>query len=203
MKLKNTPFLCRRIKTASLRPRMNGSRDSASTKVALGFGLFGAPFFIFVLIISFRYAQAQDNKTVGNQSKEETDQQISGFSLAGYGEKGKKAWDVSGKSADILTDVVKLNDVTGNLYGEKENVKLTADNGDFNKSDGKVHLEKNVVVTTSSGAKLTTDSLDWDRKEQMVSTPDKVNIRKDNIDAVASGIYRRSGNQIPESSNCS
>ena len=33
----------------------------------------------------------------------DSDQQISDFSLAGYGEKGKKTWDLSGKSADIFT----------------------------------------------------------------------------------------------------
>lgn len=118
---------------------------------------------------------------------QESDQQISDFSLAGYGEKGKKNWDLSGKSADIFTEVVKLNDVTGNLYGKDENIKLTADKGDFNKVDGKVHLESNVVITTSSGTKLTTDSLDWDRKNQLVTTDDTVNIQRDNMVIVANG----------------
>ena len=117
----------------------------------------------------------------------ESDQQISDFSLAGYGEKGKKSWDLSGKSADIFSEVVKLNEVVGNLYGKEENIKLTARKGDFNKVDGKVHLEQDVVITTSSGTKLTTDSLDWDRKNQLVTTDDAVNIEKDNMVVVASG----------------
>ncbi len=117
----------------------------------------------------------------------ESDQQISEFSLASFGEKGKKAWDLSGKSADIFTDVVKLKEVVGNLYGEKEDIKLTADKGDFDKVDGKVHLEENVVITTSSGAKLTTDSLDWDRKNQLVVTKDLVNIERGNMVTTASG----------------
>ena len=151
--------------------------------------LRGALFLSFVLtsIIILRPASAQENKTADEKPQEEADQQISGFSLAGYGEKGKKTWDVSGKSADILTNVVKLDDVTGNLYGEQENVHLTADKGDFYKTDGKVHLEKNVVITTVSGAKLTTNSLDWDRTNQTVSTPDTVNIYKENVTAVAEG----------------
>lgn len=111
----------------------------------------------------------------------ESDQQINEFSLSGYGEKGKKSWDLSGNSADIFTEVVKLKSVTGNLYGKEENIKLTADNGDFNKVDGKVHLEQNVIVTTSSGMKLTTDSLDWDRKASSVATKDPVNIQRDNM----------------------
>jgi len=44
-----------------------------------------------------------------------------------------------------------------------------------------------VVITTGSGAKLTTDSLDWDRKNDLVATPDKVNIVRDNMVAEATG----------------
>lgn len=120
---------------------------------------------------------------------EESDQQISDFSLSGYGDKGKKSWDISGKSADIFTEVVKLKDVDGNLYDETGKVNITAKKGDFNKVDGKVHLEEDVVITTSGGAKLTTDSMDWDRKNQLVSTQDKVNIDKDNINIVGTGAH--------------
>lgn len=112
---------------------------------------------------------------------QESDQQISEFSLAGYEEKGKKAWDLAGKTADIFDTVVKLKDVVGNLYGEDEDIKLTADRGDFDKTEGKVHLEENVVITTSSGSQLTTDSMDWDRKKQLVTTADPVNIVRDNM----------------------
>ena len=117
----------------------------------------------------------------------ESDQQINDFSLAGYGEKGKKTWEIAGKSADIFDNLIKLKDVTGNLYGEQEQIKLTADQGDFDKTEGKVHLEQNVVITTSSGAKLTTDSLDWDRKKQIVATEDAVNITRENMVTTAKG----------------
>jgi len=116
-------------------------------------------------------------------------QQINDFSLSGYEDKGKKSWDISGKSADIFTEVVKLKEVNGNLYGKDENVNLTAKRGDFNKGEGKVYLKEDVVITTSGGAKLTTDSMDWDRKNQLVETQDKVNIDKDNITIVGTGIY--------------
>ena len=122
-------------------------------------------------------------------ANQESDQQIDDFSLAGFGDKGKKSWDISGKSADIFTEVVKLKDVAGNMYSKEEDVNLTAKRGDFNKVDGKVHLEKDVVITTSKGAKLTTDSLDWDRKNQVVTTPDKVNIAKDNINIAGTGAH--------------
>jgi len=123
------------------------------------------------------------------QPAQDSDQQIRDFSLSGFGEKGKKTWDLAGKSADIFDEVVKLKDVIGNLYGEKENIQLTADKGDFNKVDAKVHLEDNVVITTSSGTKLTTESLDWDRKKQLVSTKDQVNIERENMITEALGAY--------------
>lgn len=139
----------------------------------------------FVFTLFFLYS----NPVFSATAPQESDQQINGFSLSGYEDKGKKSWDISGKSADIFTDVVKLKDVDGNLYGKEENVNLTAKTGDFNKTDGKVHLEKDVVITTSKGAKLTTNSMDWDRKNQVVTTEDKVNIEKDNIAIVGTGAH--------------
>ncbi len=115
------------------------------------------------------------------------DQQISDFSLAGYGERGKKTWDISGKSADIFNEVVRLQDIVGNMYGEKENIRLIADSGNFNKASGNVHLEKNVVITTSSGAKMTTDTLDWDRKANIVKTLDQVNLERDSMTGFGQG----------------
>jgi len=143
------------------------------------FKLFLAFFFLCASLTYSVFAQ--------EQNAQESDQQINDFSLASFGEKGKKSWDLAGKSADIFGDVVKLKSVVGNLYGEKEDIKLTADKGDFDKVEGKVHLEENVVITTSSGAKLTTESLDWDRKKQLVATKDFVNIERGNMVTTASG----------------
>ncbi|MFA5096205.1 MAG: LPS export ABC transporter periplasmic protein LptC [Candidatus Omnitrophota bacterium] len=120
---------------------------------------------------------------------EASDQQIDGFSLSGYGDRGKKAWDIAGKTADIFTDEVKLKDIDGNLYGKDEDVNLTAKAGNFNKKNGKVHLEEDVVITTSKGATLTTDSMDWDRNKQLVTTEDKVNIVRENMTIVGTGAH--------------
>lgn len=116
----------------------------------------------------------------------ESQQQMADFSLSGFAEKGRKSWDLTGEQADIATEVIKLNNIESNLYGDRENMKLTADRGDFDRLKGSLHLEKDVVITTSSGVRLTTNSLNWDRKEQLVTTPDLVNIVKD--DMVINGI---------------
>ena len=145
--------------------------------------------FIF-LILSFIFFSGssfavETNKTV--KDAKDSDQQIGDFSLSGYGEKGKKSWDLAGKSADVFNEVVKLKEVVGNHYADKDSINLTADKGDFNKASGVVHLEDNVVITTSSGAKLTTNSLDWDRKQQIVSTLDKVNLQRSDMNLTGEG----------------
>ena len=127
------------------------------------------------------------SNVIGGAAATDSGQTIGDFSLAGYGEKGKKTWDLAGKTADIFDEVVKLQQVVGNLYGKEENIHLTADSGDFNKANGKVHLQGHVVITTTSGTKLTTDTLDWDRANQLIATDDIVNIYRSNLIAVAKG----------------
>ena len=111
----------------------------------------------------------------------EGQQQMSDFSLTGFGEKGKKSWDLTGKQADIASEIIKLKDIQSNFYGDRENMTMTAQRGDFDRTEGFLHLENDVVVTTSSGARLTTNSLDWNRKEQLVVTRDPVNIVKGDV----------------------
>ena len=141
-------------------------------------GLIGA-LILVLFLANFLYAL--------DKNIPESDQQINEFSLSGYGEKGRKVWDLSGRSADIFDNIVKLQDIIGNLYGDKEDVNLTAKRGDFDKANARVHLEKDVVITSSGGTRLTTDSLDWDRKNQIVSTDEIVNIKKDNMLTTARG----------------
>jgi LPS export ABC transporter protein LptC len=124
---------------------------------------------------------AQDNET------SYPEQQMSDFSLSGTSAKGKQKWDITGESADIESDVIKLNRIESNLYQGTESVKLTAEKGNFDRQEGQVHLEKDVVITTSSGAKLTTDSLDWDRKNEMVSTKAPVNIERQDMTITGQG----------------
>jgi LPS export ABC transporter protein LptC len=139
-------------------------------------------FFLFALsncANALTFAQTQKGREIGQQMGE--------FSLSGIGDKGQKSWDVSGKSADIDGNTINLSDIVSNFYGEEENVKLTAEKGDFDRQQGNLHLEKDVVVTTSSGARLTTDSLDWDRQARTVATKDPVRIKKEEMIITAQG----------------
>jgi LPS export ABC transporter protein LptC len=141
--------------------------------------------FLFFTYTCFAAAEVKDTK--------ESDQQVGDFSLSGFGDKGKKSWDLAGKSADIFDEMVKLKKVVGNNYAQNDTINLTADNGDFNKKSGLVHLQDNVIITTSSGTKLTTDTLDWDRKQQIVSTLDKVNLTRADMNLSGQGASGQTG----------
>jgi LPS export ABC transporter protein LptC len=145
--------------------------------------------FLFLAYTHLAAAKVQEIKS-GQEAQASaggSGQQIEDFSLSGFGDKGKKSWDIAGKSADVFSEVVKLKKVVGNNYAEKDTVNLTADNGDFDKKSGIVHLQDNVVITTASGSKLTTDTLDWDRKQQIVKTLDKVNLAREDMNLSGQG----------------
>lgn len=147
----------------------------------------------FNFIISYLHFGFCNFAFAANAGENDSEQQLNDFSLAGYGDKGKKTWDITGKSADMFTENIIFKKVIGNLYGETENVQLTADKGDFNKAESKIRLEQDVVITTSSGTKLTTESLDWDRKNNVVSTKDKVNIKRNNMVTTSLGATGQPG----------
>ena len=150
--------------------------------------------FIFLFALSFLLGAGRNKPRSKQQAQPppplagDSEQKMLDFSLAGYTQKSKKSWEVTGKSADIFSDIVRLTSVNANVYGEEENINLTGDKGAYDKVTGKMHLEDNVVITTQSGGKLTTDSLDWDRASQKVTTADLVNIEKQNIQATAKGL---------------
>ncbi|MDD5618084.1 MAG: LPS export ABC transporter periplasmic protein LptC [Candidatus Omnitrophica bacterium] len=118
---------------------------------------------------------------------EESDQKILGFSLSNFGEKNEKVWDLKGDTLEVFGNLMQLSNITANLYGKEEDLVLTADAGSFDREQGKVHLQDNVLIKSASGAKMVTDTLDWFQKNQLVTTNDKVNISKDSVEAEGMG----------------
>jgi LPS export ABC transporter protein LptC len=115
-------------------------------------------------------------------------QQMLDFNIAGYGTAGQKTWEIQGASMDMEGKDVNISDITAHLYGDKENMVLTADHGRFDKDTGIVYLKDNVRAVTATGAQLTTNTLDWSQKDQTITTADQVNITKGNMQAQGQGI---------------
>lgn len=101
------------------------------------------------------------------------EQKIKGFNLQGYNDAGDKAWDVNGSTADFKGSEITLSNVDANSYGQ-EKVNLTAEKGTINQASGDMRLEKDVMITSERGMQLMTDSLNWNRNKDLVTTQDPV-----------------------------
>ena len=157
-------------------------------------------FVICALVFVINSGCSQENKTQSQLStpeedsgsptelEEASDEMLSSFSLSGYTKGGKKQWDLAGQSADIMTEEIKLTDVTGKVYGKEVNMTIVADEGILNRLDNNVHLEKNVKATTDDGATLTTDSLDWDAQNELLTSEVPVWIERGMMQARGTGL---------------
>ncbi|MBF0532320.1 MAG: LPS export ABC transporter periplasmic protein LptC [Candidatus Omnitrophica bacterium] len=115
------------------------------------------------------------------------EQKFQGFNLQGYKEDGEKSWDVNGDTADVRGSKVKLSNVDANAYGDqKMNVK--AQTGTLDQANGNMRLEKDVTVTSDQGTQLTTDSLDWNRTADIVTTDADVMITDKRMTATGKGM---------------
>jgi LPS export ABC transporter protein LptC len=126
-------------------------------------------------------------------------QRMEDFNIAGYDGKGEKTWEVKGAQMDMEGQDVKISDITAYLYGREnnqENMVLTADRGQFDRSSGKVRLQDNVRAVTDSGAEMTTSVLDWSQKDQVISSSEKVNVTKDNMDVSGTGLEAKSDMKV-------
>ena len=121
------------------------------------------------------------------QEGEEAGQKVDGFSLVQYEESGGKRWELKGKSADVEEGHVKIEEISAVAFGEETSFKLKARQGDFDREKNLVHLENNVVVKTTDGTALTTDSLDWDAGTRDVFTDEEVTIKKSDFQVNGKG----------------
>ena len=127
----------------------------------------------------------------------EQEQKFQGFNLEGFANDGSKAWDVNGETADILGPEIKLTNVDANSYGE-QTMNVKAKTGFINQTSGKMRLEENVVVTSEDGSQLVTDSLEWDRNEDLVTTTDDVKITDQRFSAYGTGMEAKPGTKLAQ-----
>lgn len=143
-------------------------------------------FFLFISgifsVLSFVCSlEAQDNS-----------QQLEGFNLSGYADGGQKSWDLKGTTADIQDQEINITDVDANSYGE-EDMNVTAKKGRIDKQSGDMRLQEDVVVKTESGMTMTTDTLNWQKEKDLITTNDKVTIVRENMTAVGQGAVAQPG----------
>jgi len=89
---------------------------------------------------------------------------------------------------DMLDDKIKITDITARMFGERENLVVTADHGNFDKQTGIVRLTDNVRAVTDGGLKLNTEVLDWSQTDRTITTDEKVLVARENMTAVGTGL---------------
>lgn len=117
---------------------------------------------------------------------EDPTQQFEGFNLSGYTKSGDKSWDVKGDTAVFMGTMISMTNIVAHAYGEQK-MNLTAKTGTVDQKSGDMHLEKDVVITSDTGATLTTDSLDWKRERDLVTTRDQVVLIDEKFTATGMG----------------
>ena len=144
---------------------------------------------IFLLLWCF-LCNAGSSAQAADQPQGE--QKFQGFNLEGFDEGGEKAWEVNGDTADIQGMEIKLSHVDANSYG-KQKMNVTAQTGYMDQVNGKMRLEKDVVITSETGSQLLTDKLDWDKNNDLVSTKEEVVITDEHFTASGKGMRAKPG----------
>lgn len=142
----------------------------------------------FIVVRLFVGTPEADKKVVTDEpSAEEAGHKVYSFSFSKFATDGDKELEIEGDSADIFARCVALKNVIAKAYADDTLVTITADDGVFDKSNSEVTLNKNVVATTETGARLITDTLDMKTTEKVMETEALARVKKDNINVEGEG----------------
>lgn len=105
--------------------------------------------------------RAADKAAEEARQKDEVQHKVLAFNLEGLTEKGAKKWDVTGKSAESISETeIKLESIVANAYGSDGAATITADKGMYDKSKNNVRLEQNVRATIDNSGSYGKDIFD-------------------------------------------
>lgn len=119
--------------------------------------------------------------------REEIEQNVTSFSIAGRSPKGVRQWQLDGDSARISGDEIFLDNLRAIAYGEQATVNLTSDSGIYRKGIGEVELTGNVKVISGTEFSLVTESARWSQNTKEIHTEDIVHISREGMTARGSG----------------
>ena len=104
---------------------------------------------------------------------------IEKFSLTETKE-GKKLWVLDAVTANVYDNLINVDTVRINFYGEKQTVSsiLTSRQGILNTTSRDIVVKDHVVLWTDDSSRLYTDSLFWQNDSQKILTDSRVRIVK-------------------------
>ena len=129
--------------------------------------------------------------SIRENNKELLTEQMRQFTITGFTDSGNKAWELNANTADILADIVNLSTIKGTSFGDDVKVDLTSIKGVFNRSSSNILLKEEVIIKSDEGTVLLTDSLNWNAKEEIVTTDDFVFINRKDMDVSGKGAWAK------------
>ena len=115
-------------------------------------------------------------------------QTIKDFYLSNYKEDGVREWELKGDEAVVHDRYVDIDKMEATYFSADDPIKIKSKRAKLDKENMDVYLEKDVEVKNEEGMKLTTDSLDWQRNNNLIETEDWVQAEKESMQIKAKGL---------------
>ena len=99
---------------------------------------------------------------------------------------GVRLWDLTAEKMiiDAGTQNAVMNKLLGHFYqADGRSIEFRADNGVYDYGTKNIHVEGNISIETSDGAKLTSETLDWLSAEELLVAEGDVRITRDDLKA--------------------
>lgn len=95
-----------------------------------------------------RSSKVAKEQQASQGSQEAMQHQVTSFNLEGLTEKGEKKWEVTGQSAQSISEnELRLDNIVAKAYGEEAEATITASSGIYDKAKNNVRLDKDVNAT--------------------------------------------------------
>ena len=108
-------------------------------------------------------------------------QQMSGFTLTGYGQDGSKRWELHGTGATVEDQIVTIHKPDAVGYDPERMAYVTASAAQVNQTNRHVRLEHDVAIHTQDGLWLFAPVLHWIPDENRVATDTPVRLETDHM----------------------
>jgi lipopolysaccharide assembly outer membrane protein LptD (OstA) len=139
-------------------------------------------FLVSLFYLSVNNSPASSAGAAQGSDKSDVQQKVLAFNLEGLSDSGQKKWDVTGKSAESVSETkVKLNDIVAKAYGDKSEATITAKDGLYDKAKNNVTLENDVKATIVSSGGAAGDIVGLQQEAQDAASQKKSQSKKTTI----------------------
>ena len=105
-------------------------------------------------------------------------QRIKNFQLSNYGKEHRKRWKLVGEEALIFDNHIEIKRIKANVFSPNSQVEIKAKTAFLDRKNMNVLLKNDVEVEDKKGMRLVTNSLNWENEDNLVSTRDWVQVKR-------------------------